>query len=171
MDDEALAVLLLPDRLESFERQDHARSLLGIPRVVALEPSRMRTPRVMRDGVTARQARRLRLPGRLRLIALYHPRQYPLARALVAQHGEAELWYLPPAPAALASARDLADLRELDELARHRADGILEPGDDTALDDEPLRERLRSLEVINPYAFTPRTTFRWARDRHLGRSS
>ncbi len=96
--DEPLAALLLPARLESFELEAHARDLLAIPRVIALEPSRVRTPRFMREATTARQAARLRLPGRLRLLVLYHPAQYPLARALSSQHEDAELWYVAPRP-------------------------------------------------------------------------
>ncbi len=35
---EPLAVLLLPCKLEQFELAKHARGLLSIPRVLALEP-------------------------------------------------------------------------------------------------------------------------------------
>src|SRR5689334_9905271 len=99
--DDVLAALLLPGRLEGFEREDHARGLLSIPRVVALESSRLRPPGFLRDAICQRQARRLRFPGRLRLLVLYHPAQYPLARALVAHYEDLELWYIPPEPQSL----------------------------------------------------------------------
>jgi hypothetical protein len=54
--DEPLAVLLLPGRLEGFELEAHARDLLSIPRVVALEPPRIRPARALRDAVSVRQA-------------------------------------------------------------------------------------------------------------------
>src|SRR5450756_2957141 len=110
--DDVLAVLLLPGRLEGLEREDHARGLLSIPRVVALEPSRMRPPGFLRDAICQRQARRLRFPGRLRLLVLYHPAQYPLARALRAHHQDVELWYLPPERETMETA-DEARTREL----------------------------------------------------------
>ena len=57
--EDSLAVLLLPSKLEGFELEAHARGLLSIPRVIALEPSRFRTPRLLRNAVGMRQARRL----------------------------------------------------------------------------------------------------------------
>ena len=51
--DDPLAVLLLPGRLEGLELEAHARDLLSIPRVVALEPSRVRPPRFLRAGFPA----------------------------------------------------------------------------------------------------------------------
>jgi hypothetical protein len=151
-----LAVLLLPGRLEGLALEAHTRDLLSIPRVVALEPSRMRPDRSLRDAVSIRQARRLRFPGRPRLLVLYHPRQYPLARALCARHEDAELWYIPPARAALESPdqAQAGELLELDQLARQRATQVLEITD-TGLDVTPLRVRLRELDVISPYAFIP----------------
>ena len=121
--DESLGILLLPGPLEGFEREDHARSLLSIPRVLALEASRRRPPAWLRNAAPMRQARRLRLPGRLRVVVLYHPAQYPLARALCGQHDEAELWYLPPDRAEV-SGRNAEETQELlvaDSLARDRS--------------------------------------------------
>lgn len=159
--EDALAVLLLPSRLEEFAREAQARDLLAIPRVVALEPGRVRPPRFMRDAASLRQARRLRLPGRLRLALLYDPAQYPLARALLAHHEQLELWYAPagdesPVAVARSEAADLREAeerREFDQLAREHAAGLLEPAADGSVDNEPLRVRLRELEVINPRAF------------------
>ena len=41
----------------------------------------------------AMQAKRMRLPGTPRAVAIFHPFQYPLARALMARHPGCELWY------------------------------------------------------------------------------
>src|SRR3954447_14113742 len=94
-----IAVLLLPRTLEQFILRDQAQDLLTAPGVVAVEPARipygayLRLPASVTDGLAATQARRLRLPGEPRVIVIFHPLQYPLARGLIAQHPEAELWY------------------------------------------------------------------------------
>lgn len=149
---DSLAVLLLPSRLEEFELAAHARDLLDIPRVLALEPSRVRTPAALRDAVSARQAKRLRLPGEPRVLVLYHPAQYPLARALLAVHGQAELWYFQPDPDTLDP-----ELIGFDELARTRAARVLVVAvdGDPRVDNRPLRERLIELDVINHRPFVP----------------
>ncbi len=152
---DSLAVLLLPGKLEGIALEAHARDLLSIPRVIALEPSRIRPPRFLRDAISLRQARRLRFPGQPRLLLLYHPAQYPLARALCARYEDLELWYI--SPAAGRSAADQADAREaaLDVLARERARQVLPVDEAGSVDNAPLRERLRELDVINPRAFLP----------------
>ncbi len=152
---EPLGVLLLPGTLEGFALEAHARELLSIPRVIALEPSRVRTPRFMVDAVSARQARKLRLPGRPALLVLYHPAQYPLARALRAQYEPADLWYVRSDPQA--SGIDAADnqLLEFDELARAHATRTLDVDEGPVVPDEPLRLRMRELEVISPRPFIP----------------
>ena len=67
--------------------------------MVAVEPARMsygaylRLPVTVGDGLAATQARRMKLPGMPRVIVIFHPLQYPLARGLIAQHPDAELWY------------------------------------------------------------------------------
>lgn len=155
--DEPLAVLLLPGKLEGFELEAHARELLSIPRVIALEPSRVRTPGFLRDATSLRQARRLRFPGQPRLLVLYHPAQYRLARGLRGHHEELELWYIPPSREALGAAGE-APTRELlafDELARENAKQSLPVIGGEKVNDEPLRLRLRELDVINPRAFVP----------------
>ena len=162
--DEPLAVLLLPGRLEGFELEAHARDLLSIPRVVALEPPRIRPARALRDAVSVRQARRLRFPGQPRLLLLYHPAQYPLARALCARYQDLELWYIPPERETLEAA-DEAHPRELvafDELARERATQVL-VASEHYVDDESLRVRLRELGVVNPRAFLPGARSQWRR--------
>jgi hypothetical protein len=158
-DQESMAVLLLPGRLEYFEREAHARSLLSIPRVVALEASLRRPPRLLREAAPLRQARRLRLPGALRVVVLYHPEQYPLARALCGEHPEAELWYLPPNELlATADPARTQDLLAADELARQRAHRLLTVTG-AEVDEAPLRLRLRELGVISPRAFVPEGHF------------
>jgi hypothetical protein len=156
---EPLAVLLLPCRLEDFELESHARNLLAIPRVLAVEPSRHRTPRWLREGIALRHAKRLRFPGRPRAVVLYDPRSYLLARALLGRYPEAELWYVPPDRAALhaAAQREDADLIEFDRYARSRADQLLPvtPDGDPRVENEPLRARLLELEVISHRPFIP----------------
>lgn len=150
---EPLAVLLLPRRLEDFDLAAHARDLLAIPRVVALEPPRGRGPGSLREAVSALQARRLRLPGVPRVFVLYRPRQYPLARALLGVHERAELWYVAPDPAVFRTAADRSD----DELARARAGQVLTASadGDPRVENEPLRSRLTELGVISPHPFLP----------------
>ena len=53
----------------------------------------LRLPASVADGLAATQARRLKLPGVPRVIVIFHPLQYPLARGLIARHPDAELWY------------------------------------------------------------------------------
>ena len=162
--DDVLAVLLLPGPLEGFAREDHARGLLSIPRVIALEASRVRPPGFLRDAISLRQARRLRFPGRLGLLVLYDPTQYPLARALCARYQDLELWYIPPERETLEAA-DEAHPRELvafDELARERATQVL-AASEHYVDDESLRVRLRELGVVNPRAFLPGARSQWRR--------
>ncbi|MGH2914095.1 MAG: hypothetical protein ACRDMX_03820 [Solirubrobacteraceae bacterium] len=151
---DSIAVLLLPGRLEGFALEAHARGLLAIPRVIALEASRRRGPRFARDSVSLRQARRLRLPGRLALLILYHPAQYPLARALCAEHKQAELWYVAPERGALTGA-DAEELHDFDRLARTHALYTIEAVSGAGIDEAPLRGRLRELDVISPRAFVP----------------
>src|SRR4051794_35116035 len=94
-----ICVLLLPRTLESFILRDQAADLLTAPGVVAVEPARisygayLRLPASVGDGLAATQAKRLRLPGVPRVIVIFHPLQYPLARGLIALHPDAELWY------------------------------------------------------------------------------
>src|SRR3954447_20818955 len=94
-----IALLLLPRTLEQFILRDQAEDLLSAPGVVAIEPARisygayLRLPAGVGDGLAATQARRLKLPGLPRVVVIFHPLQYPLARALISQHPGAELWY------------------------------------------------------------------------------
>ncbi len=99
--DAPLCVLLLPRTLEEFILADQARDLLRAPNVVAVEPARLpygafgRLPAAVGDAIAITQARRLSrgLSGTPRVVVIFHPLQYPLARALVARNAGAELWY------------------------------------------------------------------------------
>src|SRR3954451_3486545 len=98
-DGRPIGVLLLPRTLEQFILRDQAEDLLTAPGMVAVEPARisygayLRLPAGVGDGLAATQARRLKLPGVPRVIVIFHPLQYPLARALISQHADTELWY------------------------------------------------------------------------------
>lgn len=167
---EPLAVLLLPRRLEDCELAGHAQDLLAIPRVVALEPPRRRGSQPAREMAAAMQARRLRLPGGPRVFVLYHPGQYPLARALLGVHEQAELWYARPDRAAFAG----DELRDLDYLARARAEHLLvaTAGGDPGAENQPLRDRLAELGVISHQPFVPGARIRPAAatdDGHIPR--
>jgi hypothetical protein len=155
---EPLGVLLLPAKLEEFELVEHARDLLSIPRVVAVEPPRWRRRALLGDDMQAlRHVRRLKFPGQPRVVVLYDPRQYYLGKALCARY-EAELWYsrgesLPP----VESKAEEEDMAIMDEFASEAASGTLTPGDheDARADNEPIRRRLAELDVINARPFVP----------------
>jgi hypothetical protein len=95
------ALLLLPRPLEGFILGDQARDLLRAEGVAAADPPRVpygalaRLPAPLRDRLARGTARRLlrTLRGDLRAVAIFHPVQWPLARALLAAQPQAELWY------------------------------------------------------------------------------
>ena len=93
-----LLVLLLPQRLEQFHLEQPVRDLLQADGVVAVDPSRVPLARMV-PTVAARaamgQARRMRLPGTPRAVAVFHPVQFFLAGALARNPGS-ELWYGRP---------------------------------------------------------------------------
>ncbi len=163
-----LVVLLLPERLEAFEPRALTDDLLQATGVVAVDPPRTsyralaRIPDAFGVSIAYKQARRLlrHLRGEPRAVAIFHPGQYPLARGLLAQLPECELWYgrvsrpeatVPEGPArrrleelhALASKRanltfvTTAELGREEELAGRQAIAI-EPGGDHG----PLWDRL-----------------------------
>jgi hypothetical protein len=100
-EERALAVLLLPVVLERFALRERAADLLTAPGVVAVDPPRLgyaslaRMSETLADAMAGLQARRMRLPGFPRVLVIFHPDQYPLARALRDLHPDAELWYGP----------------------------------------------------------------------------
>ncbi len=102
--EQPLLVLLLPERLERFHLEQPVRDLLRADGVVAVDPSRVPLVRML-PSIAARaamgQARRMRLPGTPRAVAVFHPFQFFLAGALLARHRGAELWYGRPEGEAL----------------------------------------------------------------------
>jgi hypothetical protein len=101
-----LALLLLPRPLESFILRDQAQDLLEAPGVVAADPpavpygASLRMPHALAHLVARRTAKRLVRAlfrrGRPRVVVIFHPVQWPLARALLdAKAGgeDTELWY------------------------------------------------------------------------------
>ncbi len=128
--DRRLLVLLLPEPLEAFGERRLAEALLGAEGVVGVDPPRIsyaaqaRIPDVFGVAIAHRQARRLRrrLPGAPAAVAIFHPGQYPLARAIVAQVDGCELWYgRVDRPEAHAPERRRPRLAELHVLASGRA--------------------------------------------------
>jgi hypothetical protein len=84
----------------------------------------------------------MRLPGYPRVIVVFHPHQYPLARALRGAHPDAELWYGPAA--------EPAGDREQDLNARafERADLRFRHWDAPAYEQNlPLWERMEALGI------------------------
>jgi hypothetical protein len=155
---EPLGLLILPVTLEAFALAEPARRLLAVPRVLALEPPRMEPPRLLRHSAPFRQAKRLKLPGEPRVVVLFDPGQYPLARAVCARFTGAELWYVRPEPDQRAPAADpRADLDEYDALASERAGlgHVLRWEDTLERRDESLWGSLRELGVISSRPFFP----------------
>ena len=97
--DRGLCVLLLPAKLEASPDRERVEDLMGAPGTVAVEPATIgygatsQLPGLLRERISAGQARRMALPGHPRAIVVFDSAQYPLARALLAEHPEAELWY------------------------------------------------------------------------------
>jgi hypothetical protein len=97
----ALCLLLLPRPLEQFILRDQAQDLLTADGVVALAPPRLpfgvvgRLPEPLARRLAAAQARRIvsGLHGRPAVVVIFHPFQYPLARAIQAAAPACELWY------------------------------------------------------------------------------
>jgi hypothetical protein len=119
--------MLLPRRLEDFALQSQAEDLMRAPGIVLVEPARvsyeayLRLPTGVGDGIAAIQAQRLTLPGTPRLVVVFGPLQYPLARALISLHPGCELWYVPPAEPPKGSRRRRERVEELHLAAGARA--------------------------------------------------
>jgi hypothetical protein len=126
-DSRPLGVLLLPRELEQFAMGALASDLLRAPGVLAVEPARisyesyLRLPLGVGDGMAAIQAKRLKLPGVPRFILIFGALQYPLARALISEHPDCELWYVPDPAAPELSPRRRERLEELHIAAGQRA--------------------------------------------------
>lgn len=128
-DERPVGVLLLPEPLEGFRLRDRAEDLLSAPGVVAVDPARIsygalgRLPDPVLSGLAAGQARRMRFPGIPRAVVVFHPFQYPLARSLISEHPDAELWYAEwEDDGADVPARRRRRMEDLDAMASMRAD-------------------------------------------------
>jgi glycosyltransferase involved in cell wall biosynthesis len=99
-----ICVLLLPRPLERFILRSQAEDLLRAPHVVAVDPPRLpygaygRLPATAGDALAMRQSARLvrelrRHRGEPRAVVIFHPLQYPLARAIIGRCEGCELWY------------------------------------------------------------------------------
>jgi hypothetical protein len=104
--------------------------------VLVVEPAARTPPGLLLDRVAKRLAKRL--PGVPRVLVLIGPRQYPLARALLSRHPDAELWYAPVAGTD-------------DPLARDRAAFVFDADDDPGMGafqaNAELWDRLEALGV------------------------
>jgi len=95
-----LLVLLLPSALEAFALRERAETLLQAPGALAVEPARVSygalgaLPAALGLAIARRQAKRMKLPGAPRAVAVFDRLQLPLADALALRHPEAELWCL-----------------------------------------------------------------------------
>jgi hypothetical protein len=99
--DHPVCLLLLPRPLDAFILRDQAEDLLRAENVIAADPPPVRygtfarLPAPVASRLARTTARRLlrRLPGDLRVLVIFHPVQYPLAREILAARPQAELWY------------------------------------------------------------------------------
>src|SRR4051812_3912050 len=135
-----LAVVLLPSKLEDSPQRERIEALLQAPGAVAVEPPAIgygSRAGLLRQGIAAGQAKRLSLPGQPRALVVFDERQYPLARALLAEHPEAELWYSGQAGG------------DLHEAARARAALRFEAEGDAPVGERnrPLHERMEALGI------------------------
>jgi hypothetical protein len=126
-----VALLLVPRTVESFILYDQGQDLLRSPGVQAIEAPRVpygvvgRLPGSLAGAIAGVQARRLKPQGEPVAAMIFHPFQWPLARALLERWPACELWYglfdrTPVAPdAGPWTRRRLADLHAA---AAQRAD-------------------------------------------------
>jgi hypothetical protein len=147
-DSRPLCVLLLPAPLEAFELRERAEDLLTAPGVAAVDPPRLsyaaaaRLGEPVADGIAMVQARRMRLPGHPRALVVFDPLQYPLARALIGLHPDAELWYGPAGEPAGDRERELHErAAERAALRFERASGPVHT------QNLPLWERMEALGI------------------------
>lgn len=158
-DERPLGVLLLPQMLERFSLRERAEDLLSAPGVVAVDPARVsyrtlaRLPDPIVSGLAAGQARRMTFRGIPRVVVIFHPLQYPLARAIFSSYPDAQLWYGEP-PVELEESpppRLARRVAELDHMASMRAtlrfDTLHEPGRTARERNVPLWQRLEDLGV------------------------
>jgi hypothetical protein len=130
--DSKLLVLLLPVRLEEFHLRELAEKLLAAPGALAVEPPRVsygklgNLPPALAYHVARRQAKRMKLPGTPRAIALFDVHQVPLAVAMAQRHRGAEVWQLGPEPSEGLDSALVLDLGAADDLRAvwERAEGL-----------------------------------------------
>src|SRR4051812_37600848 len=131
-----LCLLLLDGVLEQVAFARRAEDLRRAPNVLVVEPARRTPAGMLVDRVAKRLAKRL--PGIPRVIVLIGPVQYPLARALLTRHPDAELWYA-------------SRPGEEDPLARERATFVFSADDDPGVGafqvNGELWDRLEALGV------------------------
>jgi plasmid stabilization system protein ParE len=118
-------LVLLPEPLEAFAHRGLVDELLATGLAVAADPPRAgyrrqaRIPDAFSVGVAHKQARRLRkrLRDEPRVVVIFDPAQYQLARGLLQLVPGCELWYEHTAPI------EAGDLRraELHGMAAERA--------------------------------------------------
>jgi hypothetical protein len=129
--DQPVALLLVPRTVDRFILYDQGQDLLRASGVVPVEAPTVpygalgRLPGALADALAAAQAARLKPPGRPVAAMMFHPFQWPFARALLARFPDCQLWYglfdrTPAAPDAGAGAR--ARLEGLHAEASERAD-------------------------------------------------
>lgn len=109
-----LLILLLPETLERFALRAPVERLLAAPGALAIDPPRMPLSPAMATIVARRQAKRMRLPGYPRALAVFDPKQLPLAGALVKRHTDADVWALAGEVPGADFVFDLADAGALD---------------------------------------------------------
>ena len=146
--DRPLCLLLLPSPLETFALRERAEDLLTAPGVAAVDPPRLtytgaaRLGEAFADGISMVQARRMPLPGFPRAVVVFEALQYPLARAVIAIHPDAELWY------GAAGSPEGERERSLHELAVERAVLRFDPTEEPAhTANLPLWERMEKLGI------------------------
>jgi len=131
-----LCLLLLDGVLEQVAFARRAEDLRRAPNVLAVEPAKRTPTPMLLDRVAKRLTKRL--PGIPRVIVLIGPVQYPLARALLTRHPEAELWYA-------------SRPGDEDPLARERATFVFSADDDPSVGafqvNRELWDRLEALGV------------------------
>jgi hypothetical protein len=180
-----LCVLLLPRELDSFVQREQAEDLLRAPGVVAVDPPRLpygaygRMPRTAGEALAATQARRLlralrRRGGEPRVVVIFHPLQYPLARAIVGRSDGCELWYGRwdrYERAHVAGPAMRARLEELHSLAAQRAELIFVASDELVrIEREAGREALLATNPADSFpAPDPAGTVVAVSLGHLGR--
>jgi hypothetical protein len=159
-DEPPIGVMLLPQPLEAFWLRERAEDLLTAPSVFAADPARIsyrafgRLPDTVMTGIAAGQARRMRFPGVPRAVLVFHPLQYPLARSLISDNPDAQLWYAHWSPEDDAEhpprvQRRIADFHTMAELrADWRFDAGPQPEGVSAREcNRELWERLEGLGV------------------------